>query len=118
MKMKHGLVVVVAMLLPALAQAGAPSAFVICGACHAVRRGASGGIGPTLAGVYGRESGSLPGYQYSPALKAKHVKWTETTLDTWLKSPNSYAPGTKMAYAGQPDAGARKALIAYLKTLK
>src|ERR1700716_2335782 len=38
-----------------------------CSPCHATEPGANK-VGPSLAGVVGRKSGSGPGYNYSPAL--------------------------------------------------
>jgi hypothetical protein len=33
-------------------------------------------IGPSLAGIVGRPSGSIPGFKYSPANLAANVTWT------------------------------------------
>ena len=46
-------------------------------ACHAKKAGVHK-IGPPLAGVFGRKSGSALGYNYSPALKAVNITWDET----------------------------------------
>jgi cytochrome c len=43
-----------------------------CGACHATEPGVNK-IGPSLAGVVGRKSGSAPGFNYSPALKEANI---------------------------------------------
>ena len=94
-----------------------PVAFASCAGCHAVEAGVNA-IGPSLAGVVGRKAGSMPGYEYSQALKAYGKTWDEATLDTFLTSPMAAVPGTRMSYAGQPDPAARKAMIDYLKTLK
>ena len=42
---------------------------------------------PSLAGVFGRKSGSEPGYSYSAALKAANITWDEHTLDQFLANP-------------------------------
>ena len=47
------------------------------------------------------------------AMKGK--KWTDGTLDKYLKSPADYAPGNAMAFAGVPNAKDRTDVIAYLK---
>jgi cytochrome c2 len=82
-----------------------------CKMCH-------GGspIGPPLAGVAGSPIASKT-YNYSPALKAKGGNWTDQNLDTFLKAPSQFAPGTKMAIS-VPSEENRAALIGYLKTLK
>lgn len=91
-------------------------AFVQCRACHSVVAGQNR-IGPSLAAVVGRKSGSYAKFSYSPAMKAKGVVWTESNLDAYLTKPAAYVKGTKMAFAGIPDAKKRKDVIAYLKTL-
>ena len=94
-----------------------PAAFAQCVACHAVEPGRNG-IGPTLAGVFGRQAAALPGFAYSPALKQSGLTWDEPTLDRWLEAPAQTVPGNRMIYAGMRDPAARGAVIAYLKTLK
>ncbi len=96
---------------------GRPAAFAQCAACHAVVPGKNG-IGPSLAGVFGRKAGQAPGYAYSAANLSSGLTWDEATLDEYLTAPAKKVPGTKMTYAGQADPAARQALIAYLKTLK
>ena len=92
--------------------------FLQCQACHAVQQGAAALVGPDLAGVYGRKAASLPGYDYSAALKASGITWTSDTLNSWLTNPSAMVPGTKMAFAGLPNPALRADVIAYLGTLK
>ncbi len=94
-----------------------PPVFAQCAACHAVQAGQNG-IGPSLAGVFGRKAASVPGYDYSPALKASGMVWDDASLDKWLANPMGTVSGTRMTYAGQGDAAKRHELIEYLKTLK
>jgi cytochrome c len=93
-----------------------PAAFVQCVACHAVEPGKNG-IGPTLAGVFGRPAASVPGFAYSPALKGSGLTWDEATLDRWLADPRETVPGNRMVYPGLRDPAARAELIAYMKSL-
>jgi cytochrome c len=99
------------------AAAPAPAAFATCRACHATMPGQSL-IGPTLFGVVGRKAAAVPGFAYSPPFKALKVTWNDATLDKWLTNPAAMAPGTRMAYPGIADPAQRKAVIAYLKTLR
>lgn len=86
-----------------------------CQACH--RLNDTNGIGPHLDGVVGRAKASVPGFAYSGALRAMSGQsWTPENLDAFLTNPRGYAPGTKMAFAGLPDAQDRADLIAYLQT--
>ncbi|OYV39318.1 MAG: hypothetical protein B7Z80_07585 [Rhodospirillales bacterium 20-64-7] len=88
-----------------------------CAMCHATTPGTVG-IGPSLAGVYGQPAASSAGYDFSPALKSAHLVWNAATLDKFLASPQGAVSGTKMPYAGLPNAGQRADVIAYLATLK
>jgi cytochrome c len=87
-----------------------------CASCHSVQAGKHG-IGPSLASVYGRTSGTAPGYAYSPAMKNAHIVWDEQTLDKFLQNPPALVHGTKM-FTTVPDTGLRQHLIAYLQGLK
>lgn len=90
--------------------------FLRCSSCHAVAANAPAKIGPNLSGVVGRKGGSVPGYRYSAAMKAKAPVWNDANLDAWLTAPAKLVPGTSMAFAGLSNPADRKALIAYLKT--
>jgi cytochrome c len=90
--------------------------FTRCAACHSTAPGENK-IGPSLAGVFGRKSGSEAGYSYSPALKAASITWDEHTLNEFLTNPAADVHGTKM-FISVPDAADRENVIAYLKTLK
>jgi cytochrome c len=86
--------------------------YVRCMACHAL---AYDRVGPHHCGLFGRLAGSVPGFDYSPAMKKSKIVWNEKTLDQFLKNPQKMVPGTAMTYAGVPDPTDRADLIAYLK---
>jgi cytochrome c len=83
-----------------------------CLGCHAVEYNRTG---PKHCGVIGRRAGSVPGYEYSPAMKKSGIVWNEKTLDRFLADPLKTVPGTTMTYAGVPAAKDRADLIAFLK---
>lgn len=85
-----------------------------CFACHSID---ANRVGPAHRGVFGRKAGSVPGYDYSPALRQSTVVWNDKTLDQWLANPEKLIPGQKMGYS-VPDAQDRADLIAYLKSQK
>jgi cytochrome c len=89
--------------------------FLRCSSCHDISSGPSPKIGPNLKDVVGRRAGSLPGYSYSPALKAQTFVWDAAHLNLWLTSPAALVPGTAMAFAGLPSETDRQAVIAYLQ---
>uniref|UniRef100_A0AC35EU47 Cytochrome c domain-containing protein n=1 Tax=Panagrolaimus sp. PS1159 TaxID=55785 RepID=A0AC35EU47_9BILA len=85
-----------------------------CLQCHVVDSTATK-TGPTLNGVIGRKSGTVPGFDYSPANKSKGVVWTRETLFEYLLNPKKYIPGTKMVFAGLKKADERADLIKYIE---
>ena len=89
--------------------------FLQCRACHSLTADQSGKVGPSLAGVFNRSVGTSAGFAYSPAMRAFGGTWTEVRLDAFLAGPNRTIAGTKMAFAGIPDASRRAALITYLR---
>jgi cytochrome c2 len=82
----------------------------MCIACHIK---AGGGQAPTLVGVVGRPSASVPGAVYSKALQAAHLTWTTDQLDKFLTDPAVTVPGTAMPMS-VPDDKDRADLIAFL----
>ena len=89
-----------------------------CSMCHSAARGGPAILGPTLFGVVGRKAGSLSGFVYSSGMKAAGFTWTDAQLRTYLPSPRTTVPGTKMGYAGLKNPTQLDDLIAYLDTLK
>jgi cytochrome c len=90
--------------------------FKVCATCHSYEKGAAAKVGPDLWGVVGRPKGS-ESFSYSDAMKGKGGNWTFADLDAFITSPKTFVPGTKMGFGGEPDAGKRADLIAYLRTL-
>ncbi len=85
-----------------------------CAACH---NADFNGVGPLHRGVVGRAAAHAPGFaNYSAALKASNLVWTEHNLQRWLADPEKLVPGQTMGVS-VPEEQARADLIAYLKTL-
>ena len=82
-----------------------------CAGCHTLEQHREG---PKLGGVFGRASGTAPGFIYSFELKKAAVKWDEQSLDKWLANPDSVVPMNNM-YFHVAKAEQRRDLIAYLK---
>jgi cytochrome c len=89
----------------------------VCAACHGFDKGGANKVGPNLYNVVGRAKGGAEGFAYSDAMKAKGGKWSFEDLNAFLTSPKTFVSGTKMGYAGEPDAGKRADIIVYLRSL-
>ncbi len=113
------LVITLALLAtnPARAQDAATGEkiFAQCRACHQVGPTAKNAVGPVLNGLFGRKSGTIEGYNYSPANQNSGITWDEETFREYIKDPRAKIPGTKMVYAGLKDEKRIGDLIAYLK---
>lgn len=90
------------------------SVYARCAACHDLNTGATR-LGPSLKGVVGRTSGTMPNFNYSQALKDKAVVWDANTLDAFLAGPSKYVPGNRMAFPPLANPQDRADLIAFLQ---
>jgi cytochrome c len=103
---------------PLASYAGDPGAevFRACVACHTLSPDQGNRAGPSLAGIFGRRIATLPGYNFSEALKKLDIEWTPETLSMLFEiGPAAYTPGTKMPEQrlGSPDD--RLALVKFLE---
>jgi cytochrome c len=105
-----------ALLATADAKRGETLAKRKCRACHSFAKGAGHKVGPNLYGVVLRDRGTVEGYRFSSAMKAKGGKWTYADLFTFLANPKAFVKGTKMTLKTAKDKD-RADLIAYLRTL-
>lgn len=84
-----------------------------CGGCHSVD---ANRIGPRHRNVVGRAVASVPGYDYSSALRKLGGVWTPARLDLWLSGTQKMAPGSKM-YLELDDPAERRLIIIYLQSV-
>ncbi len=90
--------------------------FRACVACHTLSPDENNRAGPTLAGIFGRRIATLPGYNFSPALKKLDIVWTpETVAKLFEIGPMTYTPGTKMPEQKIGAAEDREALVKFLE---
>jgi cytochrome c len=104
--------------------------FKQCMTCHRIGPDAKNLVGPALTGIIGRQSGTAPGFSYSPLNKAageNGLVWTDDLIMQYLPDPSAFlkkfltekgkadlATGsTKMAYK-LADEQQRKDVIAYI----
>lgn len=92
--------------------------FLRCQTCHALLPTDPKRIGPSLNGIVGRPAGKVEGYRYSKGMAEADFVWTPEKLDAFIKKPREVVPGTTMVFAGIADPAARKALIAYMESIK
>jgi cytochrome c len=88
--------------------------FKKCSTCHNVAPGGAHALGPNLHSIMGAPLAGKPGFAYSDALKTKGGQWDWEAMSQWLKSPKSFAPGTKMTFAGLSKPEERANLLVYL----
>jgi cytochrome c len=103
---------------PLAPYAGDPGAEVYraCVACHTLSPDEGNRAGPTLAGIFGRRIASLPGYNFSAALKKLDIVWTPETVSKLFEvGPMTYTPGTKMPEQTIGSAADRAALVRFLE---
>lgn len=89
--------------------------FARCRSCHTITDGGPNMTGPNLHGVFGRQAGVHPGFNYSTAVREAGFAWDGERLDHWLENPRTFLKGTKMSFAGIPDPTDRRDVIAFLK---
>jgi cytochrome c len=103
---------------PLAAYNGDPGAevFRACVACHTLRADDGPRAGPTLAGIFGRRIATLPGYNFSDALKKLDITWTPEAVGKLFElGPMAYTPGTKMPEQTIGSADDRTALVRFLE---
>jgi cytochrome c len=103
---------------PLAAYRGDPGAevFRACVACHTLNADDGVRAGPTLHGIFGRRIATLPGYNFSAALRTMNIIWTPETVSKLFElGPNTYTPGTKMPEQRIGLAGDRAALMRFLE---
>jgi cytochrome c len=112
-----------ALLLSALASTPALAAdaehgkalFAPCAACHSDRPDA---LGPSLKGVFGRQSASLSDFRYSNPMKRANLVWDDDNLRAYISDPQAKVKGNRMPFSGMNDPKDVDDVVAYLKTLK
>jgi len=89
--------------------------FRACVACHTLSADEAQKAGPTLWHIFGRRIATLPGYNFSPALKKLDIVWSKETIAKLFEiGPAHYTPGTKMPEQTIGVEADRKALVDFL----
>jgi len=85
-----------------------------CSACHSIKKGGKNKIGPALYSVLGRNVAALGDYKYSKAFVAYGKTWTFEQMNGFLKKPQAYIKGTKMAFAGLKKEKDRASILLFM----
>jgi cytochrome c len=105
----------IAVLLASASAERGQTAARACAACHTFGKGEANKVGPNLWGVVGRDIASVPGFNYSAALRGKGGTWSFEELNAFLRNPRQHVPGTSMAFAGIARETQRADVIEYLR---
>ena len=89
--------------------------FEVCTGCH---DGTARAVGPNLRGVYGRQSGSLADYKYSPAMKRSNLVWDDKNLHEYIANPRAKVKASNMSFRGVRDDKSIDDLVEFLKDYK
>ena len=73
--------------------------------------------GPFLWNVFGRKAASIPGFEFSEAMKKSGVEWNYATLDYYLANTERAVPGKTMNFPGIPDDALRAAVVMHLRSM-
>jgi len=88
-----------------------------CAVCHGLSPADGHRIGPNLSGIVNRDIGGAEGFDYSITLRSLEGAWLIEWLDQYLADPQTFAPGTRMEFAGVTDAALRADLLSYLHSI-
>jgi len=87
-----------------------------CVACHTLTPDEGNRAGPSLYGIFGRKIATLPGYNFSPALREMDIVWSKETVARLFEiGPAAYTPGTTMPEQRVTSAQDRQALVDFLE---
>ncbi|MFK7945120.1 MAG: c-type cytochrome [Paracoccaceae bacterium] len=92
--------------------------FKKCKSCHMVGPTARNRVGPHLNELFGRQAGSIEGYDYSEDLEREGMgglHWTTEKLHIYIENPKALISQTFMNFRGLKDAQDRTDLLAFLR---
>jgi cytochrome c len=88
-----------------------------CSQCHDGVKTGGHAKGPFLWNVFGRKAGTIPGFEFSPAMKGVGIAWNFATLDYYLADTERAVPGKAMNFTGITDDALRAAVVVFVSRL-
>ena len=88
-----------------------------CSSCHDYLKEGGHGKGPHLWNLIPRSAGTIPGFEFSEAMKDSGHAWTLDNLDYYLTRTDRAVPGLSMNFRGIRKDKTRAELIKFLWTL-
>lgn len=88
-----------------------------CSQCHDGKKTGGHAKGPLLWNVFGRGAASIPGFEFSDAMKRAGIAWDYATLDYYLADTERAVPGRAMNFTRIADAALRAAVVAHMSRL-
>lgn len=89
-----------------------------CKVCHTAEKDGRNMTGPNLWNIVGRERASIDGFRYSTPMQTLGGTWSEDAIKSFIASPRTFLPDTKMTFAGLKKESEREDVLAFLKTLQ
>lgn len=88
-----------------------------CSQCHDGEKTGGHAKGPFLWNWFGRPAASIPGFEFSEAMKRAGIAWDYATLDHYLADTERAVPGKAMNFFGITAPALRAAVLLHLRTL-
>ena len=88
-----------------------------CSSCHDHEKSGGHGKGPHLWNLFGRKAGSIPGFDFSDAMKNSGHNWNLASLNYYLTNTEQAVPGRIMEFRGIRRDKVRARLLVFLRTL-
>jgi len=89
-----------------------------CSSCHDHEKDGGHGKGPHLWNLLGRKAGSIPGFDFSDAMKTSGHYWNLANLNYYLTNTERAVPGRIMDFRGIRRDKDRARLLVFLNTLQ
>jgi len=86
-----------------------------CRTCHTLGEGEPHKVGPNLWAIFGAKAGAREDFNYSKAMAASDITWSDETMDAYLLKPSQFIKGGRMSFVGLKKPEDRAAVIAYLR---